>query len=152
MKNRNAVAILIAIGLAACGGSASPTGAVTDPAPPTVVLRQTVEKVEAGGQRTIGFEIPRRGMFDLTVRSADPTASVAAALIRTGCPDCPTRRSIDRQGREGREGFIHGFSAGGSYKLRLESGNRKGITTAVPHGDSLWAGSLLGYGVARCAR
>lgn len=26
-----------------------------------------------------------------------------------------------------------------------------GITTAVPHGDSLWIGSLLGYGVARCA-
>lgn len=27
-----------------------------------------------------------------------------------------------------------------------------GITTAVPHGDSLWIGSLTGYGVARCAR
>lgn len=121
MKNRNAVAILIAIGLAACGGSGSPTGAVIDPAPPTVVLRQTVENVEAGGQRTIGFEIPRRGLFDLTVRWNDPTHSVVAALTRTGCLDCPARRSIDRQGREGREGFIHGFSAGGSYQLRLEN-------------------------------
>jgi len=27
-----------------------------------------------------------------------------------------------------------------------------GITTAVPHGDSLWIASLSGYGVARCAR
>ena len=27
-----------------------------------------------------------------------------------------------------------------------------GITTAVPYGNSLWIGSLLGYGVARCAR
>jgi sugar lactone lactonase YvrE len=27
-----------------------------------------------------------------------------------------------------------------------------GITTAVPHGDALWIGSLSGFGVARCAR
>ncbi len=27
-----------------------------------------------------------------------------------------------------------------------------GITTAVPHGDSLWIASLTGFGVARCAR
>jgi sugar lactone lactonase YvrE len=27
-----------------------------------------------------------------------------------------------------------------------------GITTAVPHGNSLWIGSLTGFGVARCAR
>jgi hypothetical protein len=125
MKHRNAVAISIAIALAACGGNGSPTGAsAVDPASSTVVLRQTVENVEAGGQRTIGFEIPRRGLFGLTVRWNDPTHSVVAALTRTGCPDCPTRRSFDRQGREGREAFLSGFSAGGTYQLRLKNQGR----------------------------
>jgi len=127
MKNGNAVALVIALGLAACRGSGSPTGATdvtADRTRSTVVLRRTVANVEAGGRRTIGFDIPRRGFFDITVRWNDPTHSVVAALTRTGCPDCPVRRSTDRFGGQGREGFLHGFSAGGTYELVLENQGR----------------------------
>jgi hypothetical protein len=127
MKNRHAVAVLIASGLAACGGSGSPTGAsvvTAESTRSTTVVRRTVEAVEAGGQRTIGFDIPRRGMYELTVRWSDPTHSVVAALTRTGCADCPARRSIDRPGRQGREAFIQGFSAGGTYELLLKNQGR----------------------------
>ena len=132
MKNRNAVALLIATGLAACGGSGYPTGAsavTAESTRSTVVLRRTVEAVEAGGQHTIGFDIPRRGQYEITVRGNHPTNVVAAALTRTGCPDCPVRRSIGRQGVHGREGFIHGFSAGGTYELQVR--NQGGGTESI---------------------
>jgi hypothetical protein len=127
MKNRNAVAVLIAIGLAACGGSGSPAGAsavTAERTRSTVVLRRTVEAVEAGDQRTIRFDIPRRGQYELTVRWNDPAHSVVAAITRTGCAECPVARSIDRQGEQGREGFISGFSAGGTYELLLKNQGR----------------------------
>jgi hypothetical protein len=127
-----ALAVLIAAGLAACGGSAqSPTGAnapLTDSSAPTVILSQTLDEVPAGGQRVITFSVPRRGALALTVRWSDANNSVTATLSGQGCTnfhnaagDCPVRRSTGRQGKEGREEFIDDPEASGTYFLLLEN-------------------------------
>ena len=139
MLNRNsriadeAVAVLtalLAVSLAACGGAAlsttGPSSGFGDDA--TVILSAALDNVEAGGQRVLDFNLPRTGTLALTVRWTDSNNSVIAVLTGAGCPtfreaaaDCQVRRSVERQGREGREGVIDYPGAGGAYHLVLEN-------------------------------
>ena len=124
------LAVLIAA-LVACGCSGPSTtgpGAVTTETATMVVLSQTLDDVEVGGQRVVDFRLPRRGALVLTVRWNDPNNSVVAVLTSTACRsfrpsdgDCRVRRSVERQGREGREQFIDSPDAAGPYQLLLEN-------------------------------
>jgi predicted small lipoprotein YifL len=124
------LAVLIA-GLAACGCSGPSTtgpGAVPTETTTTVVLSQTLDEVEVGGQRVVDFSLPHRGTLVLTVRWNDPANSVVAVLTSTACRsfrnpdgDCRVRRSVERQGKEGREQFIDSPDAAGAYQLLLEN-------------------------------
>jgi hypothetical protein len=125
-----AAAVLIAVGLAACGTEPTTGPSAVEPASSatTVVVDQTFDAVEAGGQRMVDFTLPHRGSLALTVHWNDQTNSVVATLAGTGCfnfrnptADCQVRRSIDRQGREGREGVIDYPNAGGAYQLVVEN-------------------------------
>jgi hypothetical protein len=127
-----ALAVLIAAGLMACSGSgpSTPTAVEAVSSVTTVVLSQTLDDVEVGGQRLINFSLPRRGALTLTVRWNDQSNSVVAALSGTSCfnspnptpaDGCQVRRSIDRQGREGREGVIDHANAAGAYQLLVEN-------------------------------
>jgi len=132
--SRAAVAVLaalMAIVLIGCSGSGpSTTGpsAVAPGSASTVVLSRTLEEVEPGGQRVIDFSLPHRGTLALTVRWNDPTNSVIAVLTSTGCrdfrsaaADCPGRRSVEHEGREGREQVIDDPDAAGGYQLLIEN-------------------------------
>ena len=124
------LAVLIAA-LVACGCSGPSTtgpGAVPTETATMVVLSQTLDDVEVGGQRVVDFSLPRRGALVLTVRWNDPNNSVVAVLTSTACRnfrnpdgDCRVRRAIERQGREGREQFIDSPDAAGAYQLLLEN-------------------------------
>ena len=125
-----ALAIAAGLGLAACSGPSTGPSAVEpdDAATSAVVLSETLEDVEPGGQRMVNFSLPRRGTLALTVRWNDQLNSVVATLAGTGCfniqnptADCQVRRTIERQGREGREGFINDPNAGGTYQLAIEN-------------------------------
>ena len=125
------LAALMAVVLIGCSGSGpSTTGpsAVAPDSTSVVVFSQTFEEVEAGGQRFINFSLPRRGALALTVRWNDQNNSVLAVLTGTGCfnpqnptADCPVRRTLARQGKEGGEGFLDYPDAGGSYRLLVEN-------------------------------
>ena len=125
------LAALIAVSLAACGATApSPTGPGAGAAGDsgTVILSQAFEDVEPGGQRVIDFNVPGTATLALTVRWNDQGNSVIAVLTGAGCPDhrgaaadCQVRRSVERQGREGREGVINYAGAFGAYHLLLEN-------------------------------
>lgn len=132
--SRAAVAVLaalMAIVLIGCSSSGpSTTGPSAVAADPTtvVVLSQTLEEVEAGGQRIINFSLPHRGTLALTVRWNDQNNSVLAVLTSAGCfnfqnptADCQQRRTLARQGKEGGEGFLDCPDAGGSYRLLVEN-------------------------------
>ena len=132
--SRAAVAVLtalMAIVLIGCSGSGpSTTGpsAVTPDSASVVVLSRTLEEVEPGGQRIIDFSLPHRGTLVLTVRWNDPTNTVTAVLTSTACRDfrsagaeCPARRSVEREGREGREQVIDDPDAAGGYLLLIEN-------------------------------
>ena len=132
--SRAAVAVLAAlmavvlIGCSGRGPSATGPSAVAPGSTSMVVLSRTLEDVEPGGQRVIDFSLPHRGTLALTVRWNDPTNSVIAVLTGTGCrnfrnadADCPARRSIEREGREGREQVIDDPDAAGTYQLVLEN-------------------------------
>lgn len=141
MLNRNSrmsdeavavLAALIAVSLAACSGTAlsttGPSAGIADDATPTVILSSALDNVEAGGQRVLDFSLPRTGTLALTVRWTDANNSVIAVLTGAGCPnfrgaaaDCQVRRSVDRQGREGREGVIDYPGAAGAYRLVLQN-------------------------------
>ncbi|HET6899518.1 MAG TPA: hypothetical protein VFK70_14280, partial [Vicinamibacteria bacterium] len=123
-SRRAAVVALVIAGLAACGCSGpsatGPTGLTTETST-VVVLDQSLEGLEPGDQRTVDFTLPHPGALVLTVRWNDPNNSVVAVLTGTGCRslrnqdgDCQVRRSIERQGREGREQFIDSPDAAGA--------------------------------------
>lgn len=130
-----AVAVLTAlasVSLVACGGNALSTadpypGAADDPAS-TVILSQTFDDVEMGEQRFTDLSLPRAGTLVLTVRWNDQNNYVIAVLTGAGCPRgsdhaavCQERRSIERQGREGREGVIDYAAPSGAYRLLVEN-------------------------------
>ena len=133
--SRAAVAVLaalMAVVLVGCSdpgpSTTGPSALVPDSSTSMVVLSQTFEEVEAGSQRVVNFTLPRRGALALTVRWNDPNNSVVAVLTGTGCrnfrnadADCPARRSIEREGREGREQVIDDPDAAGTYQLVLEN-------------------------------
>ena len=141
MLNRNSrisdeavavLAALIAVSLAACSGTAlsttGPSAGVADDAAPFVIFSAALDDVEVGGQRVIDFSVPRTGTLALTMRWNDQNNSVIAVLTGAGCPnfrgaaaDCQVRRSVDRQGREGREGVIDYPGAAGAYRLVLQN-------------------------------
>ena len=141
MLNRNSrfsdeavavLATLIAVSLAACGGTAlsttAPSAGFADATTPTVILNSTLDHVEAGGKRVLDFNVPRTSTLALRVYWTDSTNSVVAVLTGAGCPafygaaaDCQVRRTVNRQGKEGREGFIDYAGAGGAYRLELEN-------------------------------
>ena len=128
---RAAVVAIVIAALAACGCSGpSTTGSSALPTETStmVVLSQTLEGVEPGGQRTVDFTVPRRGALVVTVRWNNPVNSVIAVLTGTSCRslrtpdgDCRVRRSIERQGKSGREQFIDSPDAAGAYQLLLEN-------------------------------
>ena len=125
-----AVAVVIAA-LAACGCSGpSTTGpsALPTETSTTVVLSQTLDDVEPGGQRFIDFTVPRRGALVVTVRWNDPANNVVAVLTGTNCRslrstdgDCSVRRAVEREARTGREQFIDAPDVSGAYQLVLEN-------------------------------
>jgi hypothetical protein len=133
--SRAAVAVLaalMAVVLVGCNGSGpsttGPSAGALESATSTVVLSETIEEVEVGGQRVVTFSLPRPGILSLTVRWNDQTNSVVAVLtglrcldFRNASADCPVRRSIERQGKEGREQVINDPDASGSYRLLLEN-------------------------------
>jgi hypothetical protein len=132
--SRAAVAVLAAlmaivlIGCSDSGPSTTGPSAVAPGSASTVVLSRTLDEVEPGGQRVIDFSLPHRGTLALTVRWNDPTNSVTAVLTSTGCRnfrnadgECPARRSIERQGKEGREQVIDDPDAAGGYQLLVEN-------------------------------
>ena len=129
------LAVLIAA-LVACGCSGPSTtgpGAVPTETATMVVLSQTLDDVEVGGQRVVDFSLPRRGALVLTVRWNDPNNSVVAVLTSTACRnfrnpdgDCRVRRSVERQGKEGREQFIDSPDAAGAYQLQAKVYGRAG--------------------------
>lgn len=126
------LAALAVVGLAACGGSphstTGPDAVPVESSTPTVVLSQTLDDVEAGGERAIVFSLPRPGTLALTVRWTDENNSVAAVLTSVGCPnsrdalvDCQARRSSGHQGKDGREEIIDYPGASGAYRLVLQN-------------------------------
>jgi hypothetical protein len=132
--SRAAVAVLAAlmaivlIGCSDSGPSTTGPSAVAPGSASMVVLSQTIEEVEPGGQRIIDFSLPHRGTLALTVRWNDPLNTVIAVLTSTGCrdfrsagADCPGRRSIEHEGREGREQVIADPDAAGGYQLLVEN-------------------------------
>lgn len=132
--SRAAVAVLtalMAIVLIGCSSSAPSIigpSAVAPGSASTVVLSRTLEEVEPGGQRIIDFSLPHRGRLALTVRWNDPTNTVIAVLTSTACrdfrsagADCPERRSVEHEGREGREQVIDDPDAAGGYLLLIEN-------------------------------
>jgi hypothetical protein len=132
--SRAAVAVLtalMAIVLIGCSSSApsitGPSAVAPGPAS-VVVLSRTIEEVEPGGQRILDFSLPHRGRLALTVRWNDPTNTVVAVLTSTACRDfrsagaeCPGRRSVEHEGREGREQVIDDPDAAGGYLLLIEN-------------------------------
>ena len=131
---RAAVAVLAAlmaivlIGCSSSGPSTAGPSAVAPGSASTVVLSRTLDEVEPGGQRIIDFSLPHRGTLALTVRWNDPANTVIAVLTSTACrdfrnadADCPARRSIERQGKEGREQVIDDPDAAGGYQLLVEN-------------------------------
>jgi hypothetical protein len=130
-SRRTAVVALVIAALAACGCSgSSPTGpsAPTTETSTMVVLSQSFDDVEAGGQRTVDFTVPRRGGLVVTVQWNDPANSVVAVLTGTGCRnlrnphgDCTARHSIERERKTGREQFIDSPDAAGTYQLMVEN-------------------------------
>jgi hypothetical protein len=128
------LASLIAVGLTACGGgggAVSPTGPsapATTSAASTVVLSQTLAGVEAGTERIINFNLPRRGSLAITVEWSDHNNSVIASLTDTSCLNfrtpnatCDVRRSAGRQGKEGPEEGIDFDGAEGAYLLTVRN-------------------------------
>ena len=130
-SRRTAVVAVVIAALTACGCSGpSTTGPSALPTETStmVVLSQTLDDVEPGGQRTVDFTVPRRGALVVTIQWNDPVNSVIAVLTATSCRslrnpdgDCRVRRSIERQGRSGREQFIDSPDAAGDYQLMLEN-------------------------------
>jgi hypothetical protein len=128
---RTAVLAVVIAAQAACGCSGqTPTGPsrLVTATSTEVVLRQNLDDVEAGAQRTVDFSLPRPGALVLTVRWNDPNNSVIAVLTGTNCRslrsrdgDCRVRRSIERQGKEGREQYIDSPDAAGAYQLVIEN-------------------------------
>ncbi len=124
--SRAAVAVLAAlmaivfIGCSGGGPSTAGPSAVAPGSASIVVLSRTLDEVEPGGQRIIDFSLPHRGALALTVRWNDPTNTVIAVLTSTGCrdfrsagADCPEQRSVEHEGREGREQVIADPDAAG---------------------------------------
>jgi len=126
-----AVVALGIAALAACGCSSSSTtgpSALPTETSRMLVLSQTVDDVEPGGQRFIDFTVPRRGALVVTVQWNDPANSVVAVLSGISCRnlrnpdgDCRVRRSIERERTTGREQFIDAPDAAGDYQLLLEN-------------------------------
>jgi predicted small lipoprotein YifL len=130
-SRRSAVLAVVIAALAACGCSGpsttGPSALVTETST-MVVLNQTLDDVEPGGQRVVDFTLPRRGTLVLTVRWNDPANSVIAVLTGAGCRslrnpdgDCSVRRSVEREARTGREQFIDSPNSAGAYQLLLEN-------------------------------
>lgn len=132
--SRAAVAVLAAlmaivfIGCSGGGPSTAGPSAVAPGSASIVVLSRTLDEVEPGGQRIIDFSLPHRGALALTVRWNDPTNTVIAVLTSTGCrdfrsagADCPEQRSVEHEGREGREQVIADPDAAGGYLLLIEN-------------------------------
>jgi len=126
------LAALIAVSLAACSGKAlsttGPSAGFAGDAPSTVILSASLDNVEVGGQRVLDFSLPYTGTLTLTVRENDQSNSVVALLTGAGCPRvsgyapvCEVRRSVERQGKEGREGVIDYPGASGAYRLLVEN-------------------------------
>lgn len=128
------LAVLAAVGLAACGGTAlSTTGpsavvASTDAAASTVIFSNVFEDVEMGEQRITDISLPGTGTLVVTLRWNDQINYVSALLSGAGCsrnggyaPACPVRNSVERQGKEGREGHIELRGASGGYRLLVEN-------------------------------
>ena len=126
------LAALIAVSLAACSGKAlsttGPSAGFAGDAPSTVILSAALDNVEVGGQRVLDFSLPYTGTLTLTVRGNDQSNSVVALLTGAGCPRvsgyapvCEVRRSVERQGKEGREGVIDYPGASGAYRLLVEN-------------------------------
>jgi hypothetical protein len=130
-SRRTAVVAVGIAALAACGCSGpSTTGPSALPTETStmVVLSQTLDDVEPGGQRVVNFTVPRRGTLVVTVRWNDPANNVIAILSGTNCRslrnadgDCSVRRSVEREPRTGREQFIESPDAAGTYELLLEN-------------------------------
>ena len=104
------------------------------------------------GEGTFYVALPvRRGaLADALHRSAFAKDQVAKLLARLG-PRLLRDEPTDRTGL----GVVLAVDESGRVtRTYLEPRGLVGaaITTAVPHGDGLWIGSLLGHGVARCAR
>jgi hypothetical protein len=131
ISRRTAGLAVVIAGLMACGCSGPSTTGPSAPATETstmVVLSQTLEDVAAGDQRTVNFSLPHRGTLVLTVRWNDPNNTVIAVLTGTNCldlrnldGDCRVRRSIERQGKQGREQVIESPDAAGAYRLLVEN-------------------------------
>src|SRR5258707_6481526 len=126
-----ALPALRARALIGCSGSGPSTAGPSAVAPGSasmVVLSRTLDEVEPGGQRIIDFSLPHRGALALTVRWNDPTNTVIAVLTSTGCrdfrsagADCPEQRSVEHEGREGREQVIADPDAAGGDLLLIEN-------------------------------
>jgi hypothetical protein len=130
-SRRTAVVAVGIAALAACGCSGpSTTGPSALPTETStmVILSQTLDDVEPGGQRFVDFTVPRRGALVVTVQWNDPANSVIAVLTGSGCRnlrnpdgDCTARHSIERERKTGREQFIETPDAAGTYQLFVEN-------------------------------
>jgi hypothetical protein len=149
-SRRTAGLAAVIAGLAACGCSGPSTTGPSTPATETstvVVLSQTLEDVAPGEQRTVNFTVPRRGALVITVRWNDYSNTVIAVLTGTNCRslrtpdgDCRVRRSLEREGRQGREQFIEFPDAAGAYQLVVENEG--------PGTESIQVGADLTFEVA----
>jgi hypothetical protein len=128
------LAVLAAVGLAACGGTplstTAPSAVVasSDDAAPMVIFSNVFDEVEMGEQRITDISLPRDGTLMVTLRWNDQNNYVSALLSPAGCsrvsdhgPACQVRNSVERQGKEGREGHIEVPGARGGYRLLVEN-------------------------------
>jgi hypothetical protein len=132
------LAAVVVLSLAACDAPSitGPSAGATAAAETTVILSADLLDVEAGGQRTLNFNLPHAGALALTVHWTDSNNSVTAVLTGADCPaadataHCQGQRSVERErregregreGREDREGAIDQPSASGAYHLLLQN-------------------------------